>query len=203
MDESHGTGYEVTGRCQGGEPWTAFVFHLEPTALQALLRTSAMMVAHEADFTNRPYVSSSKRGCKRPLGVSSPEGGENGPRDSGPWAVWEALAVKLIGHPLLPRVPDTREMDYLEREYRIWSKTMEGHSGTTPYNSYAGASAAVLITGAVLLDGALKWAQRRWRLSSSTNGDRAARHVYEDWAKAGAPFGASNSGTRSSSVRCG
>ncbi|CAN0401058.1 unnamed protein product [Ectocarpus sp. 12 AP-2014] len=38
MDENHGTGYvnmyEVTGRCQGGEPWTAFVFHLEPTALQ-------------------------------------------------------------------------------------------------------------------------------------------------------------------------
>ncbi|CBJ29842.1 hypothetical protein Esi_0163_0015 [Ectocarpus siliculosus] len=71
---------------------------------------------------------------------------------------------------------------------------MEGHSGTTPYNSYAGASAAIVITGAIVLDGALKWAQRRWRLSSSTDGDRAARHVYEDWAKAGPPFGASNSG---------
>ncbi|CAN0260255.1 unnamed protein product, partial [Ectocarpus sp. 8 AP-2014] len=94
-------------------------------------------------------------------------------------------------------------MDYLEREYRIWSKTMEGHNGTTPYNSYAGASAAVLMTGAVLFDGAFKWAQRRWRLSSSTDDDRAARHVYEDWAKAAPPFGASNSGTRISSVRYG
>ncbi|CAM9692108.1 unnamed protein product, partial [Ectocarpus sp. 13 AM-2016] len=94
-------------------------------------------------------------------------------------------------------------MDYLERKYRIWSKTMEELNGTTPYNSYAGASAAVIITGAIVLDEAWTLAKKRWRLSSSTDGDRTARHVHEDWAKAGAPFGASNSGPRSSSVRCG
>ncbi|CAN0483523.1 unnamed protein product [Ectocarpus sp. 12 AP-2014] len=99
MDESHGTGYEVTGRCKEARlPLPAVMYPY--TA--ALLKRSAMMVPHGADSTNRPYVSSSRRGCMRPLGVQSPEGGENGPRDSGPWAVWEALAVKFICHPLLP-----------------------------------------------------------------------------------------------------
>ncbi|CAN0016628.1 unnamed protein product, partial [Ectocarpus sp. 12 AP-2014] len=98
-----------------------------------------------------------------------------------------------------------QRMDYLEREYRIWSKTMQEHNNTTVYNSYAGASATVIVTGAIVLDGAWALAKKRWRLSRSTDDDRAARHVYKDWAKASAPFSASNSGpkTRLSSVRYG
>ncbi|CAM9893191.1 unnamed protein product, partial [Ectocarpus fasciculatus] len=62
------TGYEVTGRCQGGEPWTAFVCHLEPTALQVLLRT-ACHHGYSWSSSHQPYVSLSKPGCMGLLGV--------------------------------------------------------------------------------------------------------------------------------------